>query len=157
MKNLLLVLLSTFGFSNLYTQTTMEEFRYLTKEYEQECRNGQPVKRGYYLVKYHEFELLNEDYSRPIRRKNTFYALMRSGERQPCAILMMIQRFDTDFKEYICIPHYYSHPEVWEAAKQHFDRMGSTSNNKWPSAARNYMWNSLRMISFMALDYKSGT
>jgi len=90
-----------------HTQTTLEEYNYLTKGYKIQIESGLDMKKGYTL-KY----LLES----VIQFKTKFYGLYRDDETSPCAILAIqdVKTLISPTTYYICIPHYKSSSEIWD-------------------------------------------
>lgn len=88
--------------TKLFSQTTQEEYNYITKGYKVQMESGLDMKKGYTLIELGSWGL---DHN-PEHRECTFKGLVRQGQTKPCAIMMIYKR--TDVKEgatfYICIP-----------------------------------------------------
>lgn len=129
--------------------TTLEEYRYVSKGYEVKLKSGLDMKEGYRLedlgsrgVTYNGGEYA---------RETEFKALYREGESEPCALMMILKRTDTDFKEFLCIPHPESSEEIWNKAYKRFeDELESMSEEGWKVEA--YMWGVTKFASFLSQD-----
>lgn len=104
MKNLLLIVLSIVSFS-LLSQTTQEEYNYLTKGYKIQIESGLDMKSGYSL------QAITTHSVGP--RVTEFLGLYRDGENVPCATLMIYTHQNTGFKRYLCIPSFDADPKIW--------------------------------------------
>lgn len=110
------ILLSTF---TIDAQTTLEEYNYVTKGYKETVEKGLDLKKGYRFVDLHENYTTNTSDKGTIKRTMLFKGLYRDGENTPCAIMVIYNRSDNGFKEYVCIPHFNSDKEIWDMyAKQ---------------------------------------
>ena len=98
--------------------TTEEEYNYLTKGYKIQIENGLDMKQGYSLVDISPEDGFGMSFKDPqkgtIIRSVKYKALIREGEKKPCAILCIMQRKDTGYTEYICIPSANAPAEMWE-------------------------------------------
>jgi hypothetical protein len=143
MRNILTITICLISLS-VFGQTTEEEFNYITKGYKIQLASGLDMKKGYEFkaidgwgINYGSFE-----------RKATFKQLFREGETTPCATLMILERTDTDYEEYLCIPHYGSTDEIWNKAYNGFKE----SAKDWTKASIGYVWGMIKMISYLTSD-----
>ena len=101
------------GASKSLSQTTMEEYNYITKGYKVQLESGLDMKQGYRFEDLNESSLASGDSS---YKKTDFKALYRRDESAPCAILCIFTNvvngvtLNTD---YICIPHLDSSKDLW--------------------------------------------
>jgi len=100
------------------------------------------MKNGYELKYAHTTTIRKSSFNRTIE----FKYLYRSSDTIPCAILLILERTDTDYKDYLCVPSSNSTAELWEKSKEDFFK----SANNWNAYARDYTWGMLRMISTQA-------
>ena len=135
MKKHYLTFVLILSITALQSQTTMKEYNYLTKGYKIAMDNGLDLKRGYTLYKYGDW---GKKYN-TFERKTTFYAFYRGKEKKPCAMLVVLERSDTDYKKYMCIPEYHSNNDVWDAAYKDW------LNTDLSSA---YAWGMIQFISY---------
>lgn len=135
-----LISLSVFG------QTTEEEFNYITKGYKIQLESGLDMKKGY---EFKDIDGWGVNYN-SFQRKASFKQLFREGETIPCATLMILERTDTDYKEYLCIPHFESTDEIWKKAYYGFRE----SAKDWTEASRGYVWGLIKMISHLTSEKK---
>lgn len=86
----------------LFSQTTQEEYNYITKGYKVQIESGLDMKKGYSFQDYGTWGLAESG----AKRECEFKGLVRSGQTKPCAILMIYRRTDIPdgAKYYICIP-----------------------------------------------------
>ncbi len=145
MKNLITILFFLICCS-VFGQTTLEEFYYITKGYKLEVESGRGIRQGYFFRDVEDFGLSYGSF----QRKVTFKQLFRQGESTPCATLMILERTDTQYKEYLCIPHYKSKHEIWEMALYSFN----SSVWEWTEASKGYTWGMITMISYMSSEIK---
>ena len=137
----ILTLLFITGSFSSCSQTTQEEYNYLAKGYKIQLESGLDMKKGYKLKAYDTWGM---DYG-TFERQVTFKALYREGENKPCALLMIMERTNSDFKAYLCIPHYESTEKMWEQAYSDF----KIATEKWVQSARGYSWAMVQFISYL--------
>lgn len=110
MKRVLPFLLFVAIAIHLPSQTTLEEYNYITKGYRIQVESGLDMKKGYEFKDL--FELVVDVYSTD--RTMQFRALHRIGNPKPCAIMVIFQRPDTNFKDHLCIPSFDASPSLWK-------------------------------------------
>lgn len=125
-------------------QTTLEEYNYVTKGYKIQIESGLDMKSGYEFRDIDSWGLSYSDF----QRKATFKQLFRTGERIPCATLMILSRTDNEYREFLCIPHYDSTDEIWQKA---FDGFRAATQD-WSEASRGYVWGMVKMISYLSSE-----
>jgi hypothetical protein len=118
MKNLLTLFSALFVLvaSRGWSQTTLEEYNYLTKGYKVQIESGLDMKSGYTFENVTESRITSGDSS---YTRTEFKALIRKGEQKPCAMLciyseVVMNRLQKT--DYVCIPHTESNKEVWAMA-----------------------------------------
>lgn len=136
-----LAILLLAGLSIVCSQTTMEEYNYLSEGYKMQIEKGLDMKKGY-IIK--EYDTWGMDYG-TFERQVIFKGLFREGKDKPCAILMILRRTNSDYEEFICIPHYDSTDEMWDMAYRDF----KTATDQWPQSARGYAWGMVHFISYL--------
>ena len=141
--NLAGVILMMWVSSSANAQTTEEEYNYITKGYKIQIESGLDMKKGY---RFEDVDSWGLKYS-GFERNASFKMLYRDGEKKPCAILMKLDRTNTTFEAYLCIPHYFSDDQIWKRAYNDFVTIGS---NDWTEASRAYTWGMIKMISHLA-------
>jgi hypothetical protein len=107
-----LTFIMLFTFSVVNGQTTQEEYNYITKGYKVQIESGLDMKKGYTLV-----ELGNWGLNSGSEVRNcTFKALIRDGQKRPCAIMMIYKRTDISngVTFYVCIPSQDASSEIWQ-------------------------------------------
>jgi hypothetical protein len=95
------------------SQTTMEEYNYVTKGYKVQIESGLDMKQGYKFEDVTESTLVTGDSS---YKKTEFKALFRRDESAPCAILCIfsdVLKNNLQNTDYICIPHLDSPKDIW--------------------------------------------
>lgn len=101
-----------FSTSNLFGQTTQEEYNYITKGYKVQIESGLDMKKGYTLTDLGDWGLNSASEKRICQ----FKALIREEQTKPCAILMIYKR--TDIKNgmtyYVCIPSADAPEDIWD-------------------------------------------
>ncbi len=114
------------GTSRCLSQTTLEEYNYVTKGYRAQVENGLDMKQGYTFQDVTESTLMTGDSS---YKKTEFKALLRKGEKVPCAILCIYSEVEDNVvqnTDYICIPQLDSSKEVWKMA---YDKIAEFSGD----------------------------
>ncbi len=113
-----------FSVTNLFSQTTQEEYNYITKGYKVQIESGLDMKKGYSFVDLGNWNTKSGTENREIE----FKGLMRIGQAKPCAIMMIYRRTDipTGVVEYVCIPSKDAPENIW---KQTNDFVFSYFNN----------------------------
>ena len=114
MKKITLILFVIASFTRLFAQTTLEEYNYATKGYKIQVESGLDMKKGYLIVDLHENSVETNTDKGIVKRTMKFKGLYRSGEINPCAIMVVFRRFDNDFVDYICLPHWKSSKDIWD-------------------------------------------
>lgn len=134
-----LLIIVLFTTMKLYSQTTQEEYNYITKGYKVQTESGLDMKKGYH------FQDITDTWitSGEIQRKCTFKALVRDGQTKPCAILCIYTRSDNGFKDYLCIPTFDSSKEIWDEVFQKFNSYDGTG-------ATTLIWGMAKLASFYA-------
>jgi hypothetical protein len=116
MRHLLILLAVAMLFIQMRgrSQTTIEEYNYITKGYQIQLESGLDMKKGYRLEDVTESRVTMAGDSS--YRKTVFKALYREGETTPAAI-MCIYSFVINGKtvntDYLCIPQAESSKEIW--------------------------------------------
>ena len=110
-KKATLAILLTFICLPLFSQTTQEEYNYITKGYKVQLESGLDMKKGYRFEDLGDWGLNKGSF----KRICIFKALIRDGQVKPCAILMVYKRIDISngANYFICIPSPDSSPEIW--------------------------------------------
>ena len=103
-----IILMSRVSFS----QTTLEEYNYVTKGYKVQIESGLDMKKGY---RFEDIHTIHIQYSDGIERETQFKALFKEGQKQPSAILCIYSHSDDGMKDYICIPQFSSAKEIWDS------------------------------------------
>jgi hypothetical protein len=95
-----------------YSQTTLEEYNYVTKGYKVQVESGLDMKKGY---RFDDVHTIHIQYSDGVVRETEFKALFREGQKMPTAILCIYSHSDKQDKDYLCIPQFNSSKEVWDS------------------------------------------
>lgn len=109
-----LIAIITLAFAS-HSQTTQEEYNYITKGYKMQLDGGLDMKKGYTFDDVGEYYITSGE----VRRTCTFKALYRSNELKPCAIMLIYKRSDNNFLDFLCIPTG-SDAVIWN---QYFDKV----------------------------------
>lgn len=84
--------------------TTEEEYNYASGGFKLQLQMKLPMKKGYTATDFLVFEEGD--------RKCTFKAVLRDGEKFPCAVIMIYDRPRLN-PEYFCIPSADAEPDLW--------------------------------------------
>ena len=95
-----------------YSQTTLEEYNYVTKGYKVQMESGLDMKKGY---RFEDIHTIHIQYSDGVERETQFKALFKEGQKQPSAILCIYSHSDDGTRDYICIPQFSSSKEIWDS------------------------------------------
>ena len=140
-QTILTVIFALFiGTIKLFSQTTQEEYNYITKGYKVQIESGLDMKKDYTLVDLGNWGLRTGNEN----RECTFKALMRQGQTKPCAIMMIYKRTDISngVNWYICIPSPDS-SELWDQTLD-FINENFTDNN---SLQKTIVWSLMKLSS----------
>ena len=108
MKKVLVFILSMVSLTT-FSQTTLEEYNYVTKGYKIQQESGLDIKKGYSMVK------IDENYSTD--RRATLYKfnkLVTTKEKARTVAYMIEYEKKGKPKEYYCVPHKDSDGEIKE-------------------------------------------
>ncbi len=113
--------------TNSFSQTTQEEYNYLTKGYKVQIESGLDMKKGYSLLDLGEWGL---DRGAEKRICN-FKGLVKQGQTKPSAILMIYKRTDitNGAIHYICIPSANASSEIWQQTLSYINANSSSQNS----------------------------
>lgn len=136
----LFTLLLLFFTSLTFSQTTLEEYNYLTKGYKIQKESGLDMKRGYSMR-----DVSKYSFSDSSREVNFKYLYRLNEQKAPCATLMIVTRKSTGFIRYYCIPHAESSEEIWDLAYSSYKSMVDCT-----SSFKEYTFGMIRFISYIA-------
>jgi hypothetical protein len=129
MKTSLFLVLILFNLPS-YSQTTLDEYNYITKGYKIQTESGLDIKKGYEVedITSASADLAYKDSGATnINRKAWLKALYKvNGPSRKLAAYMVIYQRADDEKEYICIPH----PNSATSIKQRFMQALYDGNDK---------------------------
>lgn len=134
MNRLLLVLiLWHLSIFTAFTQTTLEEYNYITKGYKIQQESGLDMKKGYILSDMTDFTSLDfgQDENQG-KRGMVFKGLIRNSESKPCAIMAIYQRKVNGvikFEEHFCIPMP-NNNDLWNKTLEQINANWSSENAK---------------------------
>lgn len=94
MKKITLLLLLVFSFS--YSQTTVEEYNYVTKGYAETISKGLDLKKGYSLSEIYHYTDTNYDF--------LFQSLTNDKTKKTACIMVVAHSFVWGNKYYLCMP-----------------------------------------------------
>ncbi len=99
--------------------TTEEEYNYASGGYKLQLQMKLPMKKGYTATDFLVYEEGD--------RKCTFKAVLRDGEKFPCAVIMIYDRPRVN-PEYFCIPSADAAPDLW--SKFNYSLQSDVENEK---------------------------
>jgi len=114
MKKFTILFIAVMLVFKAFSQTTQEEYNYITKGYAIQISSGLDMKKGYSfgILGQWEFNTNNTIV------KCEFKSLMRDGQKTPCAIMMIVTYKGTwsngNVTEYVCIPTKDAPTEIWQ-------------------------------------------
>ena len=111
MKKTLIAFLLTFSVFQCYSQTTVDEWNYITKGYKIQKESGLDMKKGYELV-----FVTSANFQDPgVLRTFIFKKLIKISDKKVHAIMVeyMFQNRRGTAINYFCIPLKNSSPEIW--------------------------------------------
>ncbi len=123
-----------------YSQTTLEEYNYVTKGYKVQVESGLDMKKGY---RFEDIHAIHIQYSDGIERETQFKALFKEGQKLPAAILCIYSRSNSAPKDYICIPSFGSTKEIWDSTYAAISAIGGDD-------AAPLMWGLAKIASYYA-------
>ncbi len=111
----------------LFSQTSEEEYLYVTYGYKEQLLKGLDDKKGYAWKQILEYKFVYDNEKLIGHKSNlslfTFEGLYRIGESKPCAIVS-IYRKDENMKKrdgvFICIPHPKSETDIYAKMETYF-------------------------------------
>lgn len=124
--------------------TTETEYNYVSKGYKIQLESGLDMKTGYRFEDKGSFGVEYSSYSRMVSYKFLF----KDGAEKPCAILMILNRTDTDFESHLCIPTLNSSEEILKKSREDY----FSAVNDWSSSSKAYSWGMIQMISKLACE-----
>lgn len=130
----------------IQAQTTMEEYRYLSKGVMASVEQGLDIKQGY------EFDAIRE-WRTPVSpgseatRISRVTVMYRTATKEPAGILMVVKRTDTQFMKAVAIPLPSSEEAVRSLARKDFD----AALTEWTEQGRTYCWH-LAMVLAQELE-----
>lgn len=119
-----------FATSLSFAQTTLEEYKYITKGYKVQVDSGLDMKKGYTLENLGgwEFPYTDTETGIEFNRSVNFNALYRG--KKFCAIMAVYDKSDSDLTYYFCIPHSKSDDSIWKLALADFQTAFTQSESK---------------------------
>lgn len=125
-----------------YSQTTLEEYNYITKGYKVQIESGLDMKKGYTLTNLGDWGLTFGTEKRNVE----FKGLYRANESLPCAIMMIFKRTDipTGATYYVCIPHPKSDESIWKLT---LDFVNTHTSEKSTAMSKTIIWALMKFAS----------
>mgnify|MGYP001810283802 CR=1 FL=1 len=142
MKKLIVLLFMALSIS-AYSQTTLEEWNYITKGYKIQKESGLDMKKGYDV----KFLITENSFINSIDRTFNLYELIRLKDNSSAGIIIEYIKRDRGVKSifYFGIPQKNSSVEIWNMAHN----SNFAFENKEIGIA--YSWALTRLISFKYL------
>jgi hypothetical protein len=111
MKKITTLFCLVISLNSLFSQTTQEEYNYITKGYKIQLESGLDMKKGYSLSELGSWGLTHGTE----KRNCTFKGLVRDGQTKPSAIMLIYKRTDiaNGAVFYICIPSQDAPENIW--------------------------------------------
>ena len=100
---------------NAISQTTLEEYNYVSKGYKVQLESGLDMKKGY---RFDDIYSIHMEYSDNEVKETEFKALLRDSLRMPVAIMCIFSHSGSLPKEYICLPQFNSSKEIWKLTNE---------------------------------------
>ena len=116
--------------SGARSQTTMEEYNYITKGYQIQLESGLDMKKGYRFEDVSQTSTVMAGDSS--YRKTVFKALYRGAESKPAAIMCiysLVVNGNTLSTDYLCIPQPESSKEIWSMVYQKISEYTGEASN----------------------------
>jgi hypothetical protein len=126
---------------NAFSQTSQEEYDYLSKVYGEQRDTGMLVKKGYKVFELTTTFTAFSDTARNI----SFWGIVRKGQTKPSAILMKYDKLGKG-TVHICIPSIDAPQSMWF---QTFEAIGNTFN-KDELAMQTIVWGLMRLSAAQA-------
>lgn len=117
MRTVFFSIILLFFASNVFSQTTLEEWNYITKGYKIQIESGLDMKKGYVL----KDMLTTESNIGSIYRTFNFKSLVKTSTGKTSAIMVEYIRDSGRDRTitYFCIPHKDSSYEIWDLTYRH--------------------------------------
>lgn len=144
MKKVKLILTSVFAIVSVvcFSQTTQEEYNYITKGYKVQIESGLDMKKGYSFKDLQGGKTTKGSEKRSCSLK----ALYRDGSDKACAIMIIYKRTDISdgVQYYFCVPSMNADEEMWDLAfRDMTSKIGSTS----PMMDKTIIWGLMKALS----------
>lgn len=149
----LVCLLSSLQFA--FSQTTLEEYNYVTKGYKDDIFKGKTLKHGYHFLELGQWSLYYNENGRTFERKVQFQEFIRTSEQKVCAIVMIYQRTDVNNSYYFCIPDKDSSLIIWELFFQDYAK--SFNNDSSLEALFTMTYAAMRLFSHRSIQSSTTT
>ena len=127
--------------SSSYSQTTLEEYNYVTKGYKVQIESGLDMKKGY---RFEDIHTIHIQYSDGIERETQFKALFKEEQKLPSAILCIYSHSDDGVRDYICIPQFNSPKAIWDSTYARISAIGGDD-------ATPFMWGLAKLASYYSM------
>ncbi|MCP4051719.1 MAG: hypothetical protein GY739_01430 [Mesoflavibacter sp.] len=151
MKKIIFILCALISIT-AFSQTSMEEYNYLTKGYLLDKQTGRDLKSGYRMdATIPPFSQNINDGKNTITRKLRILKFVRTEDEKVVALLVIENREDTGYEGYICVPSILSSSEVKNLASKDFFSRAENKSSETVSAYH-YYWLSLQILGKAYID-----
>ena len=152
MKKIILAI-AFIGALSAYSQTTLEEYNYMTSGFLIQLRTGQDFNKGYRMERLGKFAVEIPVASKG-QRVSEFYAVYNENSTmptEPIGTLLKMYRTDS-FNEhlnnaYFFMPNKYSSSDVLTKAYDTYIKLFKSTTLSSTQPTQDYTWNMIRMIS----------
>ena len=110
-KSILIFALLLSAVTFVKSQTTEEEYNFITKGYKVQLESGLDMKKGYTLKDLGSWSL---NFGTDGTRDASFKGLYKDNATKPCAIMLIYKRPSTGYTEYYCIPTTDAPQALWD-------------------------------------------
>jgi len=145
MKKIILAI-AFFATLSGFSQTTMQEYNYMTTGYQMQVKSGQDINKGYRVESIGKFAVgfVNSSKANANRLSEFFkiYNENSSSPLIPIGVLVKMYRSDMVNESYFFMPNSYSTSEIFNKAFEDYLKIFKTDE-----VSANYTWNMMRMIS----------
>ena len=143
---------------NLYSQghnntfsTTAEEYNYVTNGMKLQIENGLDLNKGYEIQPINSAGIKYAPKNKTKwSRKTEFFGVYKMDDKNdltPCAILMTMEKTNSSYKSWYCIPMFDSSDELWKQARTDYFNITKSWKTEKSNAPRDYTWGIIKTVS----------
>ena len=145
MKKFILTI-SFFTTLTAFSQTTIQEYNYMTTGYQLQAKTGQDINKGYKVESIGKFAVnFTNSGKSTANRFSEFFSVYNENSKMPLVpigTLVKMYRTDVVNDVYFFMPNKYANAEVLQKAMDDYTKIF-----KGEEIIVNYTWNMMRMIS----------